>query len=298
MCITEPPYPVATAAEDRAAGTFAVIPRGQNGRTRVHSEFRTFIEHRTQLILFSILFIPMKGGSTVSEHYRAPPSSRPSAFSSAAARHSVALRPACASFEGPRPPALAPHRRHPNVPIAAVAIAAVVAGAGAPPRRTQELERALRKTGIALLAWLLIVTNQITHKTNTCTKTSVSIKTSVSVKNQCLSQKPLRQWRCAALLRTFLPVVRPTVGARVLPWSTRTVRRGAAHVRVQPASHRRISSRSLLFAGPGRGAPQDGPPPPASAASRPRSRRCTTTPGASSGARRPPRQPEQRRPLL
>ena len=66
-----------------------------------------------------------------------PRPQRPYAFSSAAARHSVAFRPACASFEGPRPPALAPHRRHPNVPIAAVAIAAVVAGAGAPPRRTR-----------------------------------------------------------------------------------------------------------------------------------------------------------------
>ena len=82
---------------------------------------------------------------------------------------------------------LAPAERAPARPLvppfAVAAVTIVVAGAGAPPRRTQELERALRKTGIALLAWLLIVTNQITHKTNTCTKTSVSIKTSVSVKN-------------------------------------------------------------------------------------------------------------------
>ena len=72
--------------------------------------------------------IPMKGCPTAPEHYRAPPSSV-SAFSSAAARHPVALCPACAFFGGaasaiPRAIAIV-------IIVAAVAIAAAVVAAAA-----------------------------------------------------------------------------------------------------------------------------------------------------------------------
>ena len=98
--------------------TRCMLPRAK----RSYTEFRTCIEHRTQLILFRISFIPMKGCSTAPEHYRAPaPSSTSRFFLRCRLPPCRAAPPAFLLRSCVRRPSR--HRRH---PIAAVAIAAAV----------------------------------------------------------------------------------------------------------------------------------------------------------------------------